>query len=153
MEVSMKLNYTEEMFVAEYLRNGQNGTRAYLSIRPRVTERSAAVSANRLLKSPAVIEAIKGAVAERFDESIASREHLIKEANEIGKEARGKGVYGAALNAVELKAKLNKLFDRDEPEMDRYYQVIQALTINPSSEHVETVDVTPKAVNVEKNST
>lgn len=54
----MKLLHTEELFVIEYLKNGQNGTRAYLAIRADVTERSASVYANRPLKKPAVIEAI-----------------------------------------------------------------------------------------------
>lgn len=126
----MKMKHIEELFIAEYLKNGQNGTKAYLALRPNGNERSASVSANRLLKKPSVIEAIQKAVDKKFDESIASREYLIDEAHEIGKEARGKGVYGSALNAVELKAKLNRLFDKDEPEMQGYFKLMQYLEIN-----------------------
>ena len=44
----MKLTTTDELFIAEYIKNGGNGTKAYLAIRPGVAPRSAAVCANIL---------------------------------------------------------------------------------------------------------
>ena len=110
----MKLTHTEELFVAEYLKNRQNGTKAYLAIKPDSSPRAASVSATRLLKMSAVIEAIQNMINKKSDESIASREYLINDADEIGKEAREKGAYGSALTAVEIKWKLNRLFERIE---------------------------------------
>ena len=69
----MKLKPIEELFVAEYIKNGQNGTQAYLAIRPDSKERSASVSAYRLLKKNAVVEAINSHIEKKFDESIASQ--------------------------------------------------------------------------------
>lgn len=126
----MKLTHTEELFVAEYLKNGQNGSRAYLSIRPNVSSRSARVSAHRLLKKPQVIELINNAVTKRYDESIASKEYLTEEAHIIGKDAFKKGKHGSALQAVELKGKLNKVFDNDKPEMEGYVKFIQSVTLD-----------------------
>jgi hypothetical protein len=58
------------------------------------SEKSAKVSACRLLKKPAVIDAIQKAIEKGYDESIASREYLIKEAHEIGKDAFRKDKHG-----------------------------------------------------------
>ena len=44
----MKLLHTEELFVIEYLKNGQNGTKTCFTIRADVTERSAYVCADCL---------------------------------------------------------------------------------------------------------
>lgn len=143
--LSMKTTHTEELFVAEYLKNGQNGSRAYLSIKPNVSSRSARVSAHRLLKKPQVIELINNAVTKRYDESIASKEYLTEEAHSIGKDAFKKGKHGSALQAVELKGKLNKVFDKDAPEMDGYIKFIQAVMVNVNTTNDgEVIDVTPE---------
>jgi len=136
-----KLSHTEELFVIEYLRNGQNATQAYLTVRPNSSIKSAKVSACRLLKKSSVIEAIKNEVEKRYDESIASREYLINEAHEIGKEARQDKSYGSAIKAIELKGKLNKVFDSEEPEMKGYINLIQSITVNVDE---GAIDVTPE---------
>jgi hypothetical protein len=129
----------KELFVAEYIKNGENGTKAYFTVRPHVSSNSAAVCANRLLKKPAIQYAIQKVVDKRFDESIASREHLITEANEIGKEAWQKGAHGSALKAVDLKAKLNKLYDKDhQDENSTLINIWQQIKIVPGSENEPT---------------
>ena len=55
----MKPRYFEKVFAAEYLKHGENGTQAYLAIRPYVKARSASVQACRLLKKIPVLEAIQ----------------------------------------------------------------------------------------------
>jgi len=143
-----KLTHTDELFVIEYLKNGQNATKAYLAVRPDVNPRSASVSANRLLKKSSVIEAIKNEVDKRYDESIASREYLIEEAHEIGKEAREDKSYGSAIKAVELKGKLNKVFDSEEPEMQGYIKLMQSIAVNVDKD--EAIDVTPEIEDKDK---
>jgi len=136
-----KLTHTDELFVIECLKNGQNGTKAYLTVRPKVSARSASVSANRLLKKSSVIESIKNEVDKRYDESVASREYLTEEAHIIGKDAFKKGKHGPAIKAVELKGKLNKVFDSEEPEMQGYIKLIQSITVNVDD---EAIDITPE---------
>lgn len=126
----MKLTNTESLFVAEYLGNGGNGTRAYLAIKPTITPRAASVAANRLLKRMPVKEAIESWLSTKTDGGVASREHLITEADEIGKEARQVMAFGAALNAVHLKAKLNRLYEKEAPDTNGYEKLIQALQVN-----------------------
>jgi len=137
-----KLTHTEELFVIEYLRNGQNATQAYLTVRPNSSIKSAKVSACRLLKKSSVIGSIKNEVEKRYDESIASREYLTEEAHIIGRDAFKKGKHGPAIKAVELKGKLNKIFDADEPELKGWHALMQQIVINVNKDG--DIDVTPK---------
>lgn len=136
----------EKQFIAEYIKNGQNGTKAYLTVRPGISERSAAVCATRLLRKPEVIEEINKAVGRDFDKAVASREHLINEADEIGKEARQQGAYGSALKAVELKGKLNRVFDDTDDHCSQFKAFVQQFTINVKpGDDDKAIDVTPES--------
>ncbi len=151
MEVTIKLSCLEELFVSEYISNGFNGTQAYLKVRPDVKEESAAVSSARWLDKVTVKNAIDARLDMRKEEangSIASKDYLTKEAHEIGKEAREDKSYGAALNAVDLKAKLNQVC-KEDTEQGKYTNTMtnifmQINQVNKKSE--EAIDVTPEAV-------
>jgi phage terminase small subunit len=137
------MKHTEEQFVIEYIKNGGNGTQAYLAVKPNSSEKSAKVSACRLLKKPAVIDAIKQASEKGYDEGIASREYLIKEAHEIGKDAFRKDKHGAAIKAVDTKAKLNHIYDETKDESATYSALLQSININIPGLS-KTIDVTPE---------
>jgi phage terminase small subunit len=66
----------EERFVAEYIKKGHNGTKAYLAIRPNVSPESAAVSAHRLLQKTSVINALQDITDKSKEEAIASKKYL-----------------------------------------------------------------------------
>ncbi|MHA2219030.1 MAG: terminase small subunit [Candidatus Hodarchaeales archaeon] len=140
------MKHTEEMFVIEYIRNGGNGKKAYLAVKPNSSEKSAKVSACRLLKKPVVIDAIQRTSEKRYDESIASREYLINEAHEIGQDAFKKDKHGAAIKSVDIKAKLNHIYDETIDESATYSTLLQSININiPGISR--TIDVTPKEEN------
>jgi phage terminase small subunit len=52
------LTHEQELFVTEFMRNGQNGTAAYMAVHPNVTPGTAAVSAHRWLRNVKVSERI-----------------------------------------------------------------------------------------------
>jgi phage terminase small subunit len=136
---------TEERFVAEYIKNGNNGTKAYLAIKPTVSPNSAAVSAHRLLQKTSVMNALEDITDKSKEEAIASKQYLINEAHEIGKEARSKGVYGSALKAVEVKGKLNRVYEEGdhiaEQNFINFYNYVQYGTPDPEE---KTIDITSK---------
>jgi phage terminase small subunit len=135
------MKHTEEQFVIEYIKNGGNGTQAYLAVKPNSSEKSAKVSACRLLKKPAVIDAIQKASENKSVEAIASRDYLIKEAHEIGKDAFKKDKHGTAIKAVDTKAKLNHIYDETKDESATYSAFLQAININIPGLS-KTIDVT-----------
>lgn len=141
----MKLSYTEELFLTEYLKCGGNGTKAYLAVRPNASPRSAAVCANRLLKKPAVIEALQVEV----DKNIASRSQLIQEAHDVKERAKKDGKLQVELNSIDLKGKLAGIYkEPTEDEMEKYNIFIQRYMIKPEDEKEEkkkTIDITPKS--------
>jgi hypothetical protein len=140
-EVLMK--HTEEQFVIEFLKNGGNGKKAYLTVKPNSSEKSAKVSACKLLKKPAVIDAIQKASQKGYDEGIASRAYLINEAHEIGQDAFKKDKHGAAIKAVDTKAKLNHIYDEENDESGRYSALLQSININIPG-YSKAIEVTPK---------
>lgn len=126
----MALSIAHKAFIAEYIKNGYNATQAYLSIRPEVSYETAATNAGRLLKNAEVIEALETRSNRTLNKAIASREHLISEAHDILEAAKQEKQYSTALNAVDLKAKLNKLYDKSEPETEGYIKLINMLQVN-----------------------
>ena len=54
-----KITKKEEEFVAEYVKNGGNGTSAALKVYEPSSENSAAVIASKTLKKPSVVEALR----------------------------------------------------------------------------------------------
>jgi hypothetical protein len=139
------MKHIEERFVAEYIKNGNNCTKAYLAIKPNVSPNSAAVSAHRLLQKTSVMNALQDMTDKSKEEAIASKQYLINEAHEIGKEARSKGVYGSALKAVEVKGKLNRVYEDGDHVAEQNFNNFVAFingNIRPE-EYGKTKDITP----------
>ncbi len=63
----MTLSHIEQMFIAEYIANGGNGTQAYIAVHPNAKPRSAAVSATRLLQKPALEDALQAHSDKRME--------------------------------------------------------------------------------------
>ena len=63
--VKKGLSDPDEIFILEYLVNGQNAKRAYLKAHPRVTERTAEVEGSKLLSRPEIKAAVDTELAER----------------------------------------------------------------------------------------
>lgn len=127
-----KLKPFHKDFVREYIACGYIGQRAYLKLKPYVKPKTAQVEASKLLSLPIVKEELQRLSERRECSSLASREGLIQEAHRIGGKAEEEGAFGAALKGVELKAKLNRLFERDTPDMAGYQTLMQQLIINVS---------------------
>jgi len=76
---------------------------------------------------------------------LASREKLIQETHEVMKEARQEKAYGVVIKGIELKGKLNRLFERETSDDTTGYQtLIQQLTmtiVNPSGSEKEELEV------------
>jgi phage terminase small subunit len=142
----MKLSYTEELFVAEYLKDG-NGTRAYLAIKPNSSERAAAVSANRLLKKPAVMVALQGEVERKIDVSIASRANLIQEAHDVKERAKKSDKLQVELNSIDLKGKLAGIYKELADDNTGFMTLLQSITINvdEKEDNQKTIDITPES--------
>lgn len=126
----MSLTPVQKAFVGEYIKNGYNATQAYLSIRPEVSYKTAQASASQYLSNPIIKQAVEGATNRTLNKAIATREHLINEAHDILEAAKQEKQYSTALNAVDLKAKLNKLYDKSEPETEGYIKLINMLQVN-----------------------
>jgi len=105
-----------------------------------VTARAAAVSAARILKKPHVASALQRQVHEN---SVASLDYLIHEADEICRAAKQDKHYTAAIKAVETKTKLNKLFDNNEPELEGHINFVKSIffTVNVSHNEAEAITV------------
>lgn len=66
-----------EAFITEYLRNGRNGTAAYLSVYPKNAPATAAVSAHHVLRRPNVAARISAEVNRLAQAHVMTREHLM----------------------------------------------------------------------------
>ena len=108
---------------------------------------SAAVASKRLFKTiPFQIEISKrteARISRSLAKDLASRDNLIARAAEIDVAAFEAQQYQTALNSVDLRAKLNKLYDKGEPEMQGYQTLIQTLIVNNTP-----VDIATQAINV-----
>ncbi len=142
-----KLKPVEKAVIKEYMGNGFNGKLAYLTVKPGVTAKTAGVCASRLLLQPHVKAEIQRIQDSDFADSVASREFLIKEAHDIGVEARSKDKLNTALSAVEAKGRLNRIYDKDNAPMDGYTNLIQTLVqvnvSNGNTKESATINVTP----------
>ena len=114
-------NKRHKQFADEYLANGMNGTRAYLSAYKSVTEDTARANATKLLANAH----IKSYIAEQQALSSASlkvtREDVAKEYLELIKSAKDEGIDGQGTikdraNWARALAQLSKLLGLDSPE-------------------------------------
>lgn len=124
-----KLDPAKRKFVNTYLKNGFNGTQAYLAVSPMVSRETAATMANKYLNLPEVQNEIEKVQDREFADSVASREYLIKEAHDIGLEARVEKKLNTALQAVEVKGRLNKVFDKENQDMGGYEDLLRTLVV------------------------
>jgi phage terminase small subunit len=73
-----KLTNRHQKFCDEYLANGMNGTRAYLSVYTNVKkDETAMVNASRLLSTAKVSEYVKSKQKEQSEKSLMSYEELV----------------------------------------------------------------------------
>lgn len=143
----MKILPIHKAIVDNYIANGGNGKQAYLSVRPNAKPNTAAVKACEILKREEVKHYLHQQQNKVSTDSIASREYLIKQAHEIGQEAREAKAYVPALNSVELKAKLNGVLDKDSDSTADYTKIMQTLIIQgdinintPNENIIEVMD-------------
>lgn len=122
-----KLKPVEKAIIKEYMGNGFNGKLAYLTVKPNVTARTAETNSSKMLMQPHVQAEIQRIQDSDFADAVASREYLIKEAHDIGQEARATQKLNTALSAVEAKGRLNRIYDKDNAPMDGYTNLIQTL--------------------------
>ncbi len=125
-----ELTHFQKAFVNEYTSNGFNATRAYLKIRPDKTYESAQATSSILLLNHIVKAAVNNQIDKLNTKNIASRAYLITEAHGIGTEARSEKQLGVALKAVDQKARLNRLYDTEQPDLMNYQTLIQSLVVN-----------------------
>lgn len=142
-----KLKPIEKAVIKEYMSNGFNGKLAYLTVRPDVTAKTAGTNASKLLLQPHVKAEMIRIQDSGFADAVASREYLIKEAHNIGQEARKQDKLNTALSAVEAKGRLNRIYDKDNAPMDGYTNLIQTLVqvsvSSGSTKESVTINATP----------
>lgn len=147
----MKLSPLEKAVANEYIANGYQGKLAYLTVKPNVKPITAESASSKMLNSPHVKAYITEKQDKHLAKSIASKDYLIKEAHEIGQEARQQGKLNTALNAVEAKGKLNRVYDQDNQGQEGYANLLQTLMVNiegdvniSNATDNESIDITPK---------
>ena len=142
----MSLTAVHKAFIAEYLKNGYNGTQAYLKVRPRVSYDTARATGAELLAKSSVKEIVDKHMQELSVNNIASRQFLIGEAHNTGQQALESKQYKTKLYSIDLKARLNRLYDREQPDLDGYTALLQQITINVGQPTPEksVIDVTPE---------
>ena len=142
-----KLKPFEKQLIKEYIGNGFNGKLAYLTARPNVSVRTAEVNSSKIINLPHIQAEIARIQDSDFADAVASREYLIKEAHEIGLEAKADKKLNTALSAVEAKGRLNKVYDKDNVPMEGYTNLIQTLVqVNVSAGNTKesvTIDAAP----------
>lgn len=77
-----KAKLYRKAFVAEYIKNGMNGTRAMLAVKPHLTQKSAGVIACRELNDVKVQEEIIDYYTEAKDEYFSLLKHMLHKARE-----------------------------------------------------------------------
>jgi phage terminase small subunit len=122
------ISAADRRFAQEYFRNGHNGARAYLAIHPTVTYDSASTLASKILKKIQVLEYIDSLVDSSELTSIASKRALTLDAHEIYLANRDERPQ-VALNALQVKARLHRLYDRDPSEPGGYVGLMQQLNV------------------------
>ena len=99
------VNNFPRAFVREYVKNGFNGTQAYLALRPTVTENSAGVLAHRTLRLVKTMEAMA-----EITDSILTVEETKGLISKYAKDDRD-NVRPSAVRSTELMAKVHKMID------------------------------------------
>lgn len=119
-----------EVFVTEYLQNGQNGAAAYHEARPEINPKSAKVGACKLLKRVEVQRAIQERLAETrqiatAEEIVVTRSIATRNAQRIMEKAEKSDRLDTALKANDQISRLHGLYDMSEPDTTKYVTLIQ----------------------------
>ena len=103
----MALNNNQVTFCQEYIKNGNNGTKAYMKVYPDSSEESAMVGASRLLRNAKVQEYLKSLQQKVEKKSIMSAEERMEFLTKVvnGK-VEDKVYMGDKLKALDI---LNKM--------------------------------------------
>jgi hypothetical protein len=126
----------EKAFKNRYLKDF-NGTKTYLELRPHVTPGTARAEAPRILAKPSVQEAISKELDKQRVKSLHTKEYLTLEAHEIKNLAQGEKKYQTALNAVDLKAKINGIYREQETDLTSYTAIMQQIVVNVNEKETE----------------
>ena len=73
----------QKLFCQEYLKNGQNGTKAYAKVYKIKDENKAAASASRLLRNVKVSEYIKEIQEEIREKTTVTMEYIVEKAKDV----------------------------------------------------------------------
>lgn len=125
----MALTQVKKMFIAEYQRNGQNATQAYLKLKPNIKLTCAHAGGSRLLRDIEVQAALDRKTDRVEVATLLSRASLTREAYDIAQEAREAGEYTGALKGIELTGKFQRMFEIDTPDLEGYKTLMQTLIV------------------------
>jgi len=94
-----------EVFISEYLRNGQNGKQAYLKARPKVSERTAEVESAKLLRKPEFEKLLNKATEQVCKKIGMSNEKWLEELISVAETKKVKVSAISKLKALEIIGK------------------------------------------------
>ena len=134
-----ELKHWVAQFVAEYAKNGNNGTQAYLTVRPKNNPNSAGVEASKLLSQPMVQSALDKEYALVGASRLATSEVLTVEAEEVRLLALESKHYGNALQSIDLKAKINGVYQDTTDKGRGYMDLIKSISITVNNNTVNVV--------------
>lgn len=80
-KLEKKISDSDRAFIAEYMMNGYNATRAYIKVHPKSGYESARSSASALLTIPN----IKEEIAKEFDKKVMKREEVLARLSDMGR--------------------------------------------------------------------
>jgi phage terminase small subunit len=130
----MKLNEKHKLFADEYINNGYNATKAYMTVYKTDKERVAEASASRLLSKVIIADYIKERQKEAQEELKIDREYIIKEYLDLITSCKiegndGEGTIKDRANWSKALAQLSKMLGLDAPEKHEH-TILQLGNIN-----------------------
>ena len=125
------LTVRETCFVNEYIKNGGNGTRALMAVRPAMKETVAWTEHHRMLIKPGVREAIRGILAV----TCLNKEYIVGKFNQLSREDRQESTQ---LNATKELGRILGLYSDEQGHGGRSGSI--NLTFNlPGTAREETI--------------
>ena len=110
----MSINDRHKAFIDEYVKNGFNGTQAYLSVYPNSSEEAAAVSASELLRNPKVKEYLKKVQQTIREKDLISKGEILEKLIHILNDSSANPkLYNHAIKSSEV---LSKMLGFNEPD-------------------------------------
>lgn len=116
-----------QVFIAEYLKNGQNGKRAYMAARPKTTERSAETRAGQVLRNVEFKKLLEQAQAKIVQKLEMSSEQWFEEVCGIATTKKVKVNAAAKIKALEMVGKY-KNYIKDKVE---HSGVVEIAVVDP----------------------